>query len=482
MADSKSSSSFSFGFSKQVKPARVISATAKSFNSAQEETSEVDYVKNVSDKGIEGSIVKEEKKELVIPCMGNQMELLNKLHKSKIKSEVKKESVSPTVNEEAPDDLKAQAAAEILKDSETWKEDRENETEEKTTVDEIPLSADVALRAEQSTLDDYENVPVEGFGMGMLRGMGFKAGEGIGGFKKADIKCLDPVIRPKGLGLGASRPNANSKQGSAAPKGDNDEVLVLKRDAHVYIVSGSQKDRYGIVDGMDEDAARVFVKMAVGGKVVSVSENAIKLVPKSEYKKYSKVINKDSYNEYEAKQKQKQKEWDDGRNERDNRTFGKSDRSERKRSRSRSPFSNQKKSKSSNGSSSKSSSSSTSAWLMPQLRVRLIDNKYKKGKYYNEKMVIEDVFTPTTCCCRTADGRILDDIMVEQLETIVPKNSGSHVKVVRGRNKGKVGELIERNKKNYIAVVQILPDRDEVLKLDFDDICEYLGPVTDFDY
>jgi hypothetical protein len=40
----------------------------------------------------------------------------------------------------------------------------------------------------------------------MLRGMGFKEGEGVGGFKKLAVACIEPVIRPKGLGLGAARP------------------------------------------------------------------------------------------------------------------------------------------------------------------------------------------------------------------------------------------------------------------------------------
>lgn len=36
--------------------------------------------------------------------------------------------------------------------------------------------------------------------------MGFKDGQGIGGFKKLAVTCIEPVIRPKGLGLGAARP------------------------------------------------------------------------------------------------------------------------------------------------------------------------------------------------------------------------------------------------------------------------------------
>ena len=43
----------------------------------------------------------------------------------------------------------------------------------------------------------------------MLRGMGWKVDEGIGGFKKQVISTIDPVVRPKGLGLGAAKPKSN---------------------------------------------------------------------------------------------------------------------------------------------------------------------------------------------------------------------------------------------------------------------------------
>ena len=43
----------------------------------------------------------------------------------------------------------------------------------------------------------------------MLRGMGWKSDEGIGGFKKQVIKTVDPVVRPKGLGLGATKPKVD---------------------------------------------------------------------------------------------------------------------------------------------------------------------------------------------------------------------------------------------------------------------------------
>lgn len=41
----------------------------------------------------------------------------------------------------------------------------------------------------------------------------------------------------------------------------------------------------------------------------------------------------------------------------------------------------------------------------------------------------------------------------------------------------KVCEVIERDKDQCMATVQILPDRDAVFQIDYDDICEYTGDV-----
>lgn len=38
----------------------------------------------------------------------------------------------------------------------------------------------IVFSVEQPTLDDYENIPIEAYGMAMLRGMGWQPGKGIG--------------------------------------------------------------------------------------------------------------------------------------------------------------------------------------------------------------------------------------------------------------------------------------------------------------
>lgn len=43
---------------------------------------------------------------------------------------------------------------------------------------------DVKTRPDEATMEDYERVPVEQFGAALLRGLGWKEGEGIGRNRK----------------------------------------------------------------------------------------------------------------------------------------------------------------------------------------------------------------------------------------------------------------------------------------------------------
>lgn len=50
------------------------------------------------------------------------------------------------------------------------------------------------------------------------------------------------------------------------------------------------------IEGMDEDNARLMLKLTVSGKLVTVSQYNTKLVSKNEYDKYSKYISKYTHN------------------------------------------------------------------------------------------------------------------------------------------------------------------------------------------
>jgi len=49
------------------------------------------------------------------------------------------------------------------------------------------------------------------------------------------------------------------------------------------------------------------------------------------------------------------------------------------------------------------------------------------------------------------------------------------VMIVKGNQKGQLGEVLGRNKHKSRAALQLLPDKDELLKLDCDDICKFVG-------
>ncbi|KAI4228310.1 MAG: hypothetical protein L6R36_001740 [Xanthoria steineri] len=69
--------------------------------------------------------------------------------------------------------------------------------------DDDRFRSDVSSRPDSASLDDYARVPVEEFGMGMLRGMGWKEGEVVGKRKTQVSKPRVVERRPALLGIGA---------------------------------------------------------------------------------------------------------------------------------------------------------------------------------------------------------------------------------------------------------------------------------------
>ncbi|XP_029464057.1 G-patch domain and KOW motifs-containing protein [Rhinatrema bivittatum] len=335
---------------------------------------------------------------------------------------------------------------------------------------------DVSLRPESATEVDYEAVPVEAYGMAMLRGMGWKEGEGIGRTFKQDVKPLEHQLRPKGLGLGADRSAVKDLE-PARPKrprkpGEEkleDEPQGLVTGAFVQIEGGPHKELYGTVEGVDPDNARVMVKLAIGGKVVTITQYSLKLVNKKEFEKYGRDLSRLSKAHKEKKE--------EGRSKPSSRE---TERKEQKRKRQDeadrdSHTRKELKEHADVGVSSNGSSSQGSHWLQRDLRVRFIDKLYKGGKYYNVKMTIEAVLMPYTCVCRTEDGQILYDIKESMLETVIPKEEDSWIMVVLGPQRGQIGRILHRNKEKTRVLVQLQSDEVNVLKLDFDAVCHYIG-------
>ncbi|KAG2456138.1 GPKOW protein, partial [Polypterus senegalus] len=389
------SSGVSFGFSRTV--------SKLNNQSLKRDALEKDYVTEVEGRQIVSTKPTEKPKELIIPL----------IHKNRWYKEDAANKAEPKQNSEKPkedDAVVSQAVKELIEEN------------------------------------DYDSVPIEAFGLAMLKGMGWKEGEGVGKTFKEVIKPVELQYRPKGLGLGADK-SAIKTQDESRPKrppkpGEeraDEEPQGLVVGSSVLIEKGPHKDLYGKVEGIDPDNARVMTKLAIGGKKVTVSQHCLRLVSRKEYDKYSKDLSRLS-KAHKEKEKEKEKQQAKSQDE-----MSAHQQSESRDSQ-RSTHKHHEKSR-----------------------------KRKHEDDHKRHMIIEDVLTPDTCVCRTDEGLLLDDIHQSMLETIVPKLHSDLIMVVLGKNRGQVGRILQRNKDKCYALVQLHKFEDQVFKLDYDAICHYIG-------
>lgn len=233
----------------------------------------------------------EKEKPLVIPLKDSQktsaaLAMLHKL-KSTINGVEEDPEVKPKVesDETAANKLQTldqRVISEILKEAKG-----ENIlTEEKNTLsvpvnsDQLPLEG-----AAQSTIDDYEEIPIAKFGLAMLRGMGMKDED----IEKERAKANQPELRPKGMGLGADKLAKPTKL-LVAPAPN--ETLEIKKGASVKILAGKHQDLYGLIESLDDETGRLIIKLALGGGRESITGSLVQPVSKQEYVQYSKVLSK----------------------------------------------------------------------------------------------------------------------------------------------------------------------------------------------
>ncbi|KAK6466725.1 G patch domain and KOW motifs-containing protein isoform X2 [Huso huso] len=489
----------SFGFSKTVGKSKVQNLNRE----ATETSEEKDYLTGVEGKELKSTKPSEKPKELVIPLIHK-----NRWYKEEAGS--KGGAVQGAVQraEQPPEEdvVESLAVKELIEESQRQQEKWKSGGSQGDPNLSIPLllmnkvpsgfedgdKVNVDMRPESSTEADYETVPVEAYGMAMLKGMGWKAGEGIGRTFKQDVKPIEHQLRPKGLGLGAdrsaikdldeSRPKRPPKPGEErAPE----EPQGLVTGGPVLVEKGPHKDLYGKIEGVDPDNARVMVRLAIGGKTVTVSQYCLRLVNRKEYEKNSRDLSRLSkaHKEREKMKTDEEKERlsnagaPDKHADRERDREG--DRDQRGKDRKRKHQDRPHAGKEPRQSSSNTGSSRAPCWLQRDLRVRFIDKKFKGGKYYNSKMTIEDVLSPEVCVCRSEEGRLLDDVKQSMLETVVPKSDSDFIMVVLGQNRGQVGRILQRDKEKGQALVQLQRSEEQVFKLDYDAICHYVGGTDD---
>ncbi len=323
------------------------------------------------------------------------------------------------------------------------------------------LLGDLQHLPPESTVEEYQRMPVEAFGEALLRGMGWKEGRGIGRGKK-DVDAKELVRRADRLGLGADPAAVNKKEKRFIKPGESrqahqEEMVYVDEKTGVIKASrpvGSdaklrKRSEMGVVAGK-----RMYV---AGGKhsgflcevreVEQADERAtVRLIPSMEtvkvpFRDLAEVGGRG------------------GRGDAGSDGNGAAEGPAPKKARMK-------------DTASLVPVSSARPWLYPNIRVRIVDKKASNGRYYLKKGTVVDVKTPETCDIFIDDFReVAQDLHQRQLETVVPKVEGSPLLCVSGKWKGRQGTLLRRNKKtDYIACQ--LEDEEEVLKLHLDDVCE----------
>ena len=324
------------------------------------------------------------------------------------------------------------------------------------------LLGDLQHLPPESTVEEYERMPVEAFGEALLRGMGWTEGRGIGRGKK-DVDAKELVRRADRLGLGADPAAVNKKEKRFIKPGESrqanrEEMVYVDEKTGVIKESrpvGSdaklrKRSEMGVVAGK-----RMYV---VGGKhsgflcevnaVEQADERAtVRLLPSMETVKVS-------FRDL-AEVGGRGGRGDPGGAAGNGAAEG--------------PVPKKARTKDAGA---LYPVSSARPWLYPNIRVRIVDKKASNGRYYLKKGTVVDVKTPETCDIFIDDFReIAQDLHQQQLETVVPKVEGSALLCVSGKWKGRQGTLLRRNKKTDYVACQ-LEDEEEILKLHLDDVCE----------
>ncbi|CEF60928.1 G-patch domain and KOW domain-containing protein [Strongyloides ratti] len=261
--------------SKKVEPPKPASIFKESSSLANDSDDEFKPIKKLAIRGFQNGEVDGEKEsddEVIIDLCQQK----NDWKIQKLKNRLKEEGLSP----------EEKARILIILESMGSSEEGMNVGEDTTIIEGTNI---VEENGEDA---DYSKVKVKDFGMALLRGCGWKKGEGIGKDKKV-VKVVIPKIRPKGLGLGAD-PKIKKKK-VLSDDGKTIEELELKKGSFVKILHGKYTGRYGIVENINVDLVRVFIKLTLGGNKVDVSQFNIEVVSKSEHEKYGKVLNKEKY-------------------------------------------------------------------------------------------------------------------------------------------------------------------------------------------
>lgn len=203
-----------------------------------------EYIKSINDGDIEATVKREKEGARIIPLPTSTKSYRQRLTAtSAIKAGIKVETELPSDISHLSIDKRAEL--EILQD--LLKKDDDDTQNLNYVIPKVTQEEEELAGAKEASMDDYDNVPIVGFGMAMLRGMGLKEEDENKAKNDEKFSITDEFkFRPKGMGLGADQ-TVKPKELKIKPKPG--QILTMKKGAFVVILGGNYKDFYGEVSG-----------------------------------------------------------------------------------------------------------------------------------------------------------------------------------------------------------------------------------------
>ncbi|EOA40341.1 hypothetical protein CARUB_v10009066mg [Capsella rubella] len=328
------------------------------------------------------------------------------------------------------------------------------------------LRKDLQTLADDPTLEDFESVPVEGYGAALMAGYGWKPGKGIGKNAKEDVEIKEykKWTAKEGLGFDPDRSKvvdvkAKVKESVKLDKKPRDmnggDLFFVGKE--VRIVGGRDIGLKGkIVEKLGSD----FFVMKISGSEdeVKVGVDEVADLGSKEEEKCLKKLKDLQLNDKEKDKKVSKRSRGTERGSRTEvRVSEKVDRSETR----------EKKAKPS--------------WLRSHIKVRIVSKDMKGGRLYLKKGKIVDVVGPTICDITMDETQeLVQGVDQELLETALPRRGGP-VLVLLGKHKGVYGNLVEKDLDKETGVVRDL-DNHKMLDVRLDQVAEYMGDMDDIEY
>ena len=329
---------------------------------------------------------------------------------------------------------------------------------------------DLKRLPEHQGFEEFNDVPVEGFGKALLAGYGWSEGMGIGKNAKEDVKVVEYKRRTakEGLGFvgedrGGGSGRSKKEKKSKEENGRDDGGFVGERKI-VRIVGGRDAGLKGIVvRRIGEDRVVLKVSRRSGEEVEArVRVDDVAELGSAEEERCLRKL----------KELRVRHEDDDDDREKDKGDKG----SRNKRGRGRSEVEERKR-VDVNGDrrkEEKQDGKKQVSWLASHIRVRVISRDFKGGRLYLKKGEVLDVVGPTTCDISMDESKqIVQGVSQDILETVLPRRGGP-VLVLCGKYKGAFGSLVERDLDREIGVVKDA-DTHELLNVRLEQIAEYIG-------